>query len=58
MSIGLVWLFVYFISTLPIAITNNGREHGGFFVRAGAWVRLNKQLFLFLVHFAAPSPSY
>lgn len=38
LSIVLVWLFVYFISTLPIAITNNGREHGGLFVRAGAWV--------------------
>lgn len=37
-SIGLVWLFVYFISTLPIAITNNGRDHGGLYVRAGAWV--------------------
>jgi hypothetical protein len=41
LSIGLVWLFVYFISTLPIAITNNGREHGGLFVRAGAWVCYN-----------------
>ncbi|KAF3068797.1 putative G-protein coupled receptor protein [Trichoderma camerunense] len=43
MSIGLVWLFVYFISTLPIAITNNGREHGGFFVRAGAWCWINAE---------------
>jgi hypothetical protein len=40
LAIVLVWLFVYFISALPIAITNNGREHGGLFVRAGAWVRL------------------
>ncbi|KAH6607272.1 g- coupled receptor [Trichoderma cornu-damae] len=39
--IGLIWLFVYFISTLPIAITNNGHEHGGFFVRAGAWCWIN-----------------
>lgn len=38
LSIGLVWLFVYFISTLPIAITHNGRDNGGLFVRAGAWV--------------------
>lgn len=57
MSIGLVWLFVYFISTLPIAITNNGREHGGFFVRAGAWVRLNEQVYLVLLHLVFPSPS-
>ncbi|PTB70436.1 G-protein coupled receptor [Trichoderma citrinoviride] len=43
LSIGLVWLFVYFISALPIAITNNGREHGGFFVRAGAWCWMNAE---------------
>lgn len=33
-----VWLFVYLISTLPIAATRNGAEFGGFFVRAGTWV--------------------
>ncbi|PNP40189.1 hypothetical protein TGAM01_v208442 [Trichoderma gamsii] len=41
LTIVLVWLFVYFISTLPIAITNNGRDHGGLFVRAGAWCWIN-----------------
>ncbi|KAL7938346.1 putative G-protein coupled receptor protein [Trichoderma chlorosporum] len=43
LSIGFVWLFVYFISTLPIALTNNGRDHGGFFVRAGAWCWINAE---------------
>lgn len=33
-----VWVFTYFISALGIAITRNGREGGGFYVRAGAWV--------------------
>ncbi|KAL7790792.1 G protein-coupled glucose receptor regulating Gpa2 domain-containing protein [Trichoderma ceciliae] len=42
-AIGLVWLFVYFISTLPIAMTRNGREHGGLFVRAGAWCWINNE---------------
>ncbi|RFU81132.1 g- coupled receptor [Trichoderma arundinaceum] len=42
-AIGLIWLFVYFISTLPIAMTNNGREHGGLFVRAGAWCWINAE---------------
>lgn len=37
-SVGLIWLFVYAISLLPVGITQNGREAGGFFVRAGAWV--------------------
>jgi hypothetical protein len=33
-----VWVFVYAISTLPIAATRNGALSGGFFVRAGSWV--------------------
>lgn len=33
------WVFVYFISLLPVAMTRNGADDGGFFVRAGAWVR-------------------
>lgn len=36
--IGLVWVFVYTISMIPIAATNNGAQFGGFFVRAGSWV--------------------
>jgi hypothetical protein len=38
-SIAVIWLFVYGISTIPIGATHNGAEYGGFFVRAGAWVR-------------------
>lgn len=33
-----LWIFVYAISTVPIAATRNGAHYGGFFVRAGAWV--------------------
>ncbi|VTO85208.1 unnamed protein product [Fusarium graminearum] len=33
-----IWIFVYTISLIPIAITSNGAEYGGFFVRAGSWV--------------------
>lgn len=36
--VGSLWLFVYSISTIPIAATRNGAHYGGFFVRAGAWV--------------------
>ena len=36
--IGMVWLFVYAISMIPIAATDNGAQFGGFFVRAGSWV--------------------
>lgn len=35
-----IWTFVYLISALPILATRNGESMGGFFVRAGAWVRL------------------
>jgi hypothetical protein len=35
-----IWVFTYFISALGIAITRNGRDGGGFYVRAGAWVSL------------------
>jgi hypothetical protein len=33
------WVFVYAISFIPVAATYNGEAMGGFFVRAGAWVR-------------------
>lgn len=38
LTIALVWIFVYAISTIPIAATLNGSPYGGFFVRAGPWV--------------------
>jgi hypothetical protein len=33
-----LWLFNYLLMVLGVAITDNGREYGGFFVRATAWV--------------------
>jgi hypothetical protein len=33
-----IWVFVYAISLIPVAVTRNGDAVGGFFVRAGAWV--------------------
>ncbi|RKU49019.1 hypothetical protein DL546_009716 [Coniochaeta pulveracea] len=36
-----IWVFTYFISALGIAITRNGRDGGGFYVRAGAWCWIN-----------------
>lgn len=33
-----IWLFVYIMSMLGIALTHNGRAGGGWFVRAAAWV--------------------
>jgi hypothetical protein len=41
--IGAIWIFVYAISFIPIAATNNGEAVGGFFVRAGAWCWMNKE---------------
>lgn len=38
LAIAGIWVFVYAISTIPIAATRNGADEGGFFVRAGAWV--------------------
>ncbi|UNI22406.1 hypothetical protein JDV02_008297 [Purpureocillium takamizusanense] len=40
--IVLIWIFVYAISLLPVGTTRNGRDAGGFFVRAGAWCWMNK----------------
>lgn len=47
-AIAAVWLFVYLISTLPIAATRNGLSSGGFFVRAGSWVRFSVFVLLML----------
>ena len=38
-GIACVWIFVYLISTVPLVATRHGADVGGFFVRAGAWVR-------------------
>lgn len=35
------WVFVYAVSLLPVLVTRNGAERGGFFVRTGAWVRVD-----------------
>ena len=39
--IASIWIFVYAISTIPIAATSNGADNGGFFVRSGSGVRLS-----------------
>ncbi|KAL2120969.1 hypothetical protein VTJ04DRAFT_4996 [Mycothermus thermophilus] len=36
-----LWLFNYLLMVLGVAITDNGREYGGFFVRATAWCWIN-----------------
>ena len=33
-----LWVFDYFLVVIGLVITSNGREHGGFYVRAVAWV--------------------
>jgi len=33
-----LWTFVYLMGALGVAITNNGKEQGGLYVRAVAWV--------------------
>ncbi|OBS24248.1 hypothetical protein FPOA_04794 [Fusarium poae] len=38
-----IWIFVYAISLIPIAVTSNGAEFGGFFVRAGSWCWMNRK---------------
>ena len=50
LAIVSVWVFVYVISSIPIATTQNGAEHGGFFVRAGAWVSLSPPPFPDVFH--------
>ncbi|KAK7403379.1 hypothetical protein QQX98_010854 [Neonectria punicea] len=36
-----IWLFVYFLSIIPLLITHNGREVGGYFTRADPWCWIN-----------------
>lgn len=39
--IALLWVFVYLLGGLGIAITNNGKGVGGLYVRAAAWCWMN-----------------
>ncbi|KAH7027236.1 G protein-coupled glucose receptor regulating Gpa2-domain-containing protein [Microdochium trichocladiopsis] len=39
--IGFLWVFVYLMGGLGVAITNNGKEAGGLYVRAAAWCWMN-----------------
>lgn len=41
----LIWIFVYSMSTIPLLVTHNGKAVGGYFVRAGAWVRVRCYLY-------------
>jgi len=38
-AITVLWSFVYGTAILGVIITENGRDSGGLYVRAGAWVR-------------------
>lgn len=35
-----LWAFIYGLAILGVIITDNGKDTGGLYVRAGAWVRL------------------
>lgn len=37
-AIASIWIFVYLMAVLGVAITQNGRDKGGLYVRAAAWV--------------------
>lgn len=37
-AIACIWVFVYLMAVLGVAITRNGRDKGGLYVRATAWV--------------------
>ena len=37
-TIAVLWAFVYLMAILGVAITRNGRDKGGFYVRAAGWV--------------------
>lgn len=41
-TIVLIWVFVYSLSTIPVIATLNGRSVGGYFVRAGAWCWISR----------------
>lgn len=41
-TVCLIWVFVYSLSTIPVIATMNGRSVGGYFVRAGAWCWISR----------------
>ncbi|KAJ4184158.1 hypothetical protein NW755_009164 [Fusarium falciforme] len=36
-----IWIFVYSLAIIPLLATNNGRNVGGYYVRAGPWCWIN-----------------
>ncbi|KPM35480.1 hypothetical protein AK830_g11074 [Neonectria ditissima] len=36
-----IWLFVYLLSIIPLLVTHNGEEVGGYFTRADPWCWIN-----------------
>ncbi|RSM14064.1 hypothetical protein CEP52_001552 [Fusarium oligoseptatum] len=36
-----IWIFVYALAIIPLLATNNGRNVGGYYVRAGPWCWIN-----------------
>lgn len=54
LSIAAVWIFSYIMTMAGIVATDNGKEYGGFYVRAGLWCWVNckyGQLRLWLEYF-------
>ncbi|KAH8774359.1 integral membrane protein, partial [Diaporthe sp. PMI_573] len=41
--VAVTWLFVYGIGFAGVAFTNNGKQVGGYFVRASAWCWINDE---------------
>lgn len=39
-----IWLFTYSLSLIPLLATRNGKDYGGYFVRAGPWVRYDAMI--------------
>ncbi|KAF4981072.1 hypothetical protein FZEAL_3048 [Fusarium zealandicum] len=39
-----IWIFVYGLAIIPLLATNNGKEVGGYYVRAGPWVRSRRSM--------------
>ncbi|KAF5006165.1 hypothetical protein FDECE_7440 [Fusarium decemcellulare] len=40
-TIVFIWVFVYALALIPLLATNNGKDVGGYFVRAGPWCWIN-----------------
>jgi hypothetical protein len=45
-AIASLWGFVYGLAILGVIVTENGRDSGGLYVRAGAWVSLDVQVYI------------